>query len=78
MKDTMQLMQDFATRVVDALNARGVGAPREPEEFGAVMVVVGCPPEPPLGGSINFNRETGRWEFDPQIQMAHPVHGERG
>jgi hypothetical protein len=62
--------------VVRALNEAKVATPWDESEtaVAGVMVIVGTKEAgAPLGGSLNFDRETGVWSIDDMPSMGQPL-----
>lgn len=83
-KDSLQYLNEFANAISAAMSAKGIEPPDE-KWCWAVMVLVGEPPAedgapPPIGCSLNYNREEKTWSVDAQVQMGRdiPIDEEEG
>jgi len=65
--DTLKAYNEFSKAVAAALNAAGVKQIDDENVFGALMIVVGEPTSPPIGGAINFDEEAQKWIADEQV-----------
>ncbi len=73
--DLIEVLYPFAKQVEKALNEGGV-APPGGDYIGAILLMVGNDKDrriPPLGGSFNYDRKTGKWEWAEQLSQATPI-----
>lgn len=73
MRDMLTAHYEFTKKLVDALNSAGVLP--DPEYTTAVMAMTlpAKGPEdemPPIGGSLNFDKENMKWYADVDLQTA--------
>lgn len=78
-RDTLVVVREFGLSVAAALTGAHV-RPATGTQYSAVMVIIAQPPEPPLGGSLNYVEGEERWVFTEQLEMAQNVEedGESG
>jgi hypothetical protein len=74
MTDPLVEFHSLAGRVASALNAAEVG-PVPEGMIGALMVIVGDDDQknPPIGGTINFDRKSGKWEIAIELSISERV-----
>lgn len=75
--EAMRVAHRFGVEVAEALNHAGV---KVPEGFTVALmsIIVVDDPErkrpafPPIGGSINYKRDSSHWELDPEMTQSIP------
>jgi hypothetical protein len=71
-QDVMEIMYRFGTEITNALNQNKV-VPPEGKYLGAILVVVGDDTnlkEPPVGGSLNWDKDARKWFWTEQLERA--------
>lgn len=74
MKDDMEIVREFGLAVTQAM--QGVVPPTGNGICAVMIIVAGGPDRTPIGGSINYSKETRSWDFEVQLQAAERVNPE--
>lgn len=71
MSDTLITLHNFSQAVTEALNINKIKPPSE-DTVSAIMIVVGkeYSDEPPIGCSVNYDRETTLWIITGEAETA--------
>jgi hypothetical protein len=73
--DQLEAFHKFATEIAGALNKAQI-KPIGNGFLTAVMIVVGDERnerQPPVGGSLNYDKTLGFWVVTPQLEQAQPL-----
>lgn len=77
--DLLEHYHLFSRACAKALNDAHV-PPVDDGDIGCALLIVVHPGDPdkgsPVGGSLNFNRETKEWEAAAQLESPTPYHGD--
>lgn len=75
--DLMQVLYSFGTNVAEALNEWKVKPPKDGFTGGVIVMVIkdngGKRPQPPIAGTLNYNKDTEKWLWTDQVEQAEPI-----